>query len=143
MNARVVSEYFEGRYQPHAHGSGDRAEGTRLWRIFGAPWFAAESAAQDWRLREYDKGELASESQSWNLRCAVWPIRALEVVIDEVGNSTARSTVEQALLAWALGAASRVSGESPQDATFDYPAHEELVEEPVEEHVEKPWWRFW
>ena len=98
---RKLSEECCNVYLPYEEDP-DGEAGSNVWLQLGAPWFAAETVCQNWKIEDYD-GQPPPEGQStWIKRNSVWMIRAAEAAahyssVDQVGDE-----MRNAALTWAL-----------------------------------------
>ena len=86
-------------YAPHEEDP-DTEEARNVWTQLGAAWFAAETAAQDFKLESYDGDGPREASSTWCKRNVVWPVRAAEVAAGWSSHDEVRATIRTALLDW-------------------------------------------
>lgn len=72
------------------------------WCELGAPWFAAEVAADPMAFTEWDGEPPRAASWTWGNRHAVWPERATEAAAAWSTPAEVQAAMRDALLAWAL-----------------------------------------
>lgn len=80
----------------------DSDEGKAVWYQLGASWFAAETAAEDSSLGEWDGPGPAAASSTWRNRMSVWPAHAAEAAAYWSSHGETQQAIQAALLAWAL-----------------------------------------
>jgi hypothetical protein len=79
------------------------APGAReTWLKLGACWFAAETAAQDFSLSEWDGPGPAQASTTWGNRSSVWPKRAAEAAAAVSSHELVRRRIAEDLIGWCL-----------------------------------------
>ena len=86
-------------YAPHEEDP-DSEDARTAWTQLGAPWFAAETAAQDFKLESYDGDGPREASSTWCQRNAVWPVRAAEVAAGWSSHDEVCAAIRTALLDW-------------------------------------------
>ena len=86
-------------YEPYEEDP-DSSEANNIWSHLGAPWFAAETAVQEYQLEDYDGLGPREASPSWCRRCAVWPIRAADAAAEWSSHDNVRTVIFEALLGW-------------------------------------------
>jgi hypothetical protein len=69
-----------------------------MWLFLGAAWFAAETAAQDFSLTEWDGPGPAGASSSWGTRNVVWPQRAAEAASELSSYGAVRDRIREELV---------------------------------------------
>ncbi|MEW4530007.1 hypothetical protein [Maioricimonas sp. JC845] len=87
------------RYEP-LEDDPDSPQATEVWRELGAPWFAAETAAQDVSLHDWDAKGPPGASSTWGNRCSVWPQRAAELAAEFTSHAEVREAIRTAVLQW-------------------------------------------
>jgi hypothetical protein len=80
----------------------DSTEAQGTWSHLGAPWFAAETAAQDYRLKDYDGPGPREASVTWCRRNVVWPQRAAESAAGVSSYHDVHAVIRTSLLDWIL-----------------------------------------
>ena len=78
----------------------DSSEANIIWSHLGAPWFAAETAAQEYRLEDYDGPGPREASPTWCRRNAVWPTRAADAAAEWSSHDNVRTMIRRAILDW-------------------------------------------
>lgn len=96
---RDVAERGSRKYRPHEQNP-DTPKAEQVWLELGAPWCAAEAAAGDWTLAEYDGPGPRQASFTWGNRMSVWPGRAVETASEFGSYSEVQAAIRSALLAW-------------------------------------------
>jgi len=80
----------------------DSEDAQTTWSHLGASWFAAETAAQDYRLEDYDGPGPREASPTWCRRNAVWPQRAAESSAGLSSYDDVHAVIRTSLLGWIL-----------------------------------------
>ncbi len=99
--ARQAAKACADRYAPFEDAP-DSNEAREVWRNLGAPWFAAESAAEDHRLSEWDGPGPTGASATWGNRNSVWPQRAADAAAEWSSFDAVEQAITTALLEWTL-----------------------------------------
>ncbi|MFG0334160.1 MAG: hypothetical protein ACF8TS_12415 [Maioricimonas sp. JB049] len=97
--ARLAARGCYDVYEPLEEDP-DSPQATEIWEELGAPWFAAETAAQDVTLYGWDAKGPEGASHTWGNRCAVWPQRAAEGAGVYASHAEVREAIRGALLEW-------------------------------------------
>ena len=84
----------------------DSVRAVAVWRDLGAYWFAAETAAADYSLYEWDKvvdakHREAASSPTWGARNSTWPQRAAEAAAAWSSFIAVRRAIVNELVDWA------------------------------------------
>ena len=88
-------------YEPYEDDP-DNSDAQAVWSHLGAPWFAAETAAQEYKLEAYDGPGPREASGTWCKRNTVWAIRAAHAAADWSSHQNVRTIIRKALLDWAV-----------------------------------------
>jgi len=100
-NVIRASEACQRLYAPYEDDP-DSTDAQTVWSHLGAPWFAAETAAQDYQLEDNDGPGPREASSTWCNRNAVWPTRAADAAAEWSSYDQARAKIQQSLLDWIL-----------------------------------------
>jgi len=87
-------------YHPHEEAP-DSPTAQSIWTHLGAVWFAAETAAQDDRLEDFDGPGPREASPTWCRRNSVWPLRAAETAAGWASHEGVRQVILATLIDWA------------------------------------------
>lgn len=96
-----ASEACQKLYAP-CEDDPDNADAQTAWTHLGAPWFAAETAAQGYKLEDYDGPGPREASSTWCNRNVVWPTRAADAAAEWSSYDQARAVIQKSLLDWIL-----------------------------------------
>lgn len=99
-----VLERCDKAYRPFEDG--DDPKGSHVWYALGAPWFAAETLAQDWALQAYDGEGPPQGTKSWVWRNSAWPRRAVDAAVHWSSEETVRERLKATALR-SIGSQSR------------------------------------
>jgi len=102
-SVKQASERCAKLYVPYEDDP-DSSEANIVWSHLGAPWFAAETAAQDYKLEDYDGPGPREASPTWCRRNAVWAIRAADAAAEWSSHESVRKMIRKALLNWIANA---------------------------------------
>ncbi|QDU41296.1 hypothetical protein Mal4_56620 [Maioricimonas rarisocia] len=100
--ARLAARACYDTYGPFEEDP-DSKQATQIWEELGAPWFAAESAAQDVALHDWDAKGPEGASSTWGNRCSVWPQRAAEGAAVFASHAAVREAIVTATMEWCRG----------------------------------------
>lgn len=95
IRADACSQYFKQHEE-----NPDTPEAGALWLRLGACWFAAEAAAQDHSLAEWDGPGPAQGNVVWGNRNSVWPTRAVEAACEIDSYSSVLEQIKNGLIEW-------------------------------------------
>jgi hypothetical protein len=79
----------------------DSASAIAAWNELGAPWFAAETAVQDFALSDWDGSPPREACKTWRNRTTVWPSRAADSAAFWSSPPEVIEAIKTGLLAWA------------------------------------------
>jgi hypothetical protein len=102
-SVKQASERCSKLYKPYEDDP-DSSEANVVWFHLGAPWFAAETAAQDHKLDVCDGPGPREASPTWCTRNAVWPTRAADAAAEWSSHEDVRKMIRKALLDWIANA---------------------------------------
>ena len=98
-SVKQASERCAKLYAPYEDNP-DSSEANIVWSHLGAPWFAAEAAAQEYKLEDYDGPGPREASPTWCRRNAVWPTRAADAAAEWSSHDNVRTMICRAILDW-------------------------------------------
>lgn len=87
------------KYRPHERNP-DSPKAVQVWLELGAPWCAAEAAACDWNLTQWDGPGPREASHTWGNRLSVWPGRAVDAACECGSYAEVEAAIRMRLLAW-------------------------------------------
>lgn len=96
--ARRAAEACAACYSPF-ESDPDSPNARTMWFYLGACWFAAETAAQDASLTQWDGPGPDAASATWRTRNAVWPQRAAEAAAEASSYPSVRNCIRDELIA--------------------------------------------
>ncbi len=99
--ARNAASNCQALYKPF-EDSPDSEDASKVWYHLGAPWFAAETTAEDFSLTEWDGFGPAPTSPSWGNRNSVWPQRAADAAVHWTSYPETRNAILTALIDWTM-----------------------------------------
>ena len=101
QSVRQASECCAKLYAPYEDDP-NSSEANDVWSHLGAPWFAAETVAQDYKLEDYDGPGPREASPTWCTRNAVWPTRAADAAAEWSSHKDVRTMIRETLLDWLI-----------------------------------------
>ncbi len=99
QRAEEAAQACRDLYTPHEDDPGSSVAVT-LWHELGAAWFAAEAAAANYALRDYDGPGPTAASSTWGNRNSVWPQRAAAAAAKACGYAVVCDSIRSELIAW-------------------------------------------
>ncbi|HRW51996.1 MAG TPA: hypothetical protein P5081_03865 [Phycisphaerae bacterium] len=97
LRVQAFSTMCYAAYAPYENDP-DCEMAVRTWTQLGAPWFAAETIAQDWGLQPYDGHGPACSQSTWCRRNSEWPKRAADAAANCTTEKVVRDAIRKALL---------------------------------------------
>lgn len=110
--AQLVGDEAHEVFRAHGDTWDDAARAT--WHELGAPWFAAQVAADDARHQPWDRGTSWRDSPTWRARLSDYLTRTLVAASASWSVDDLFRMVSSALIPWALSPRSRWSQELPE-----------------------------
>ncbi len=98
---RRAADLCTSLYSPYEEEP-DAPDGEVICHQLGAPWFAAETAAQEFEIQPYDGPGPREGCPTWCRRNTVWTDRAADVAAHWASHSTVREQIRRALVEWAM-----------------------------------------
>jgi hypothetical protein len=100
-SAEEAADACRRLYKPYEDDP-DSDDAGKVWYQLGAPWFAAETAAQDFSLTQWDGPGPTGASATWGNRNSVWPERAADAAAHWSSQPKVRMAINNALVEWAV-----------------------------------------
>jgi hypothetical protein len=97
---RTAAASCAALYAPHEQDP-DSANASAAWNELGAPWFAAETAVQDFAFSKSDGPPPREACKTWGNRTTVWPSRAADSAAYWSSPPEVIEAIKTRILAWA------------------------------------------